>query len=120
MTTTVFGKKVRELRVRRNVLLKEMADGIGVSPSFASGMESGARNVTVTYARQVATYFGLSGPQTDELIQLATDSRNRVSIELRGASMSKRGLAIAFARRFPALSDEEVVKLFEDLEAGSS
>lgn len=112
---TPFGKMVRELRTKKDVLLKYMAEEIGVTSSFASAVETGDRNATTAYAEKVANYFGLSAPDRRKLLDAAADSKGRMSISLQGVSKSQRTVAMAFARKFPSLSETDVEKLLKAL-----
>ena len=42
---TAFGKALRKIRIDRNLLLKDMADGLGCSSPFLSAIESGTKKI---------------------------------------------------------------------------
>ena len=56
-----FGEKLRTLRKRRGLTLREVADALG-SPShgYIGNLESGRRKPTLEMAVKIATFFTLS------------------------------------------------------------
>lgn len=111
---TPFGKKVRKLRIDVGVTLKSMADSMGVTSSYLSAIETGKRAVTDPVLNSIIGYFSGAGVHAkDELAKAARDSQQSVEINLSGKNQNAREVAMAFARNFDELSDEEFTRLRE-------
>lgn len=111
---TPFGKKVRKLRIDVGVTLKSMADAMGVTSSYLSAIETGKRAVTDPVLKSITGYFASNGINAgDDLAQAARDSQQSVEINLSGKNHNAREVAMAFARNFDELSDEEFTRLRE-------
>ena len=111
---TPFGKKVRKLRIDVGVTLKSMADSMGVTSSYLSAIETGKRAVTDPVLNSIIGYFSGAGVHAkDELTKAARDSQQSVEINLSGKNQNAREVAMAFARNFDELSDEEFTRLRE-------
>ncbi|MCH6872636.1 helix-turn-helix domain-containing protein [Escherichia coli] len=111
---TPFGKKVRKLRIDVGVTLKSMADAMGVTSSYLSAIETGKRAVTDPVLKSIISYFTNEGVQAgDELTKAARDSQQSVEINLSGKNQNAREVAMAFARNFDELSDDEFKRLRE-------
>lgn len=108
---TEFGKYIRKLRIDNTVTLRSMADGMKMSPSYLSSVETGKRNITIKYFNAVVAYFQLTGSKVTELQRLADISRNEIPLSLREANHGQRNTAIVFARRLNTLTNDEVRKL---------
>ena len=62
-----FGKKLRILRLKRNLTLKELAHELGyIAHGYISEIESGKKKPTVDFALKVADFFGVT---TDQLLR---------------------------------------------------
>lgn len=111
---TPFGKKVRKLRIDVGVTLKSMADSMGVTSSYLSAIETGKRAVTDPVLNSIIGYFSGAGVNAKaELAKAARDSQQSVEINLSGKNQNAREVAMAFARNFDELSDEEFTRLRE-------
>lgn len=108
---TPFGKVVRKLRIDKGERLKEMAESFEMSSAYLSAVETGKKAVSVELVASVVRHFGLSAKEERELVKAAQQSGTQVTVGLVGASSHHRAVAIAFARRFSALSEEEVNKI---------
>lgn len=117
MKLTPFGKMVRLHRLHRDCSLTEMSDAAGVSPSFASAVETGAKRIPPGYADRVATALRLNEVESAELRNAADLSVSEVKIALgRTASRSDREVATMFARRFAGLPAEAKINIRQLLE----
>ncbi|HEY0377193.1 MAG TPA: helix-turn-helix transcriptional regulator [Pyrinomonadaceae bacterium] len=62
-----FGEKLRALRVRRDMTLKELANELGLTAhGYISELEAGKKMPTAEFVLNVARLFGVS---TDELLR---------------------------------------------------
>lgn len=111
---TPFGKQVRKLRIDVGVTLKSMADAMGVTSSYLSAIETGKRAITDQVLNSIISYFGNVGVLANaELAKAARDSQQSVEINLSGKNQNAREVAMAFARNFDELSDDEFARLRE-------
>jgi len=105
---TVFGKFLRDLRHLHTELLREMADNLGVSPAFLSGVESGKKGIPQGWPEALQSIYKLTPTQRDALQKAVDESQRTVTIDLTSQSGERRGLAVALARTFHDLSDEQL------------
>lgn len=56
----IFGKRVKELRLERNLTQSELAEIIGLSTNFIGMVERGERNTSVDKIFKIAQAFNIS------------------------------------------------------------
>jgi len=110
---TEFGKGLRKLRIERGDKMKDMADAIGVSVSFLSAIETGAKSVPMEKVETLITYYDIKGQQASQLHSLAAKSKAIVRIKVRPES---RQLVTAFARKVKDLSPSKRHAILQILE----
>lgn len=110
---TEFGKFLRKARIDRGLLLKDMAEGLGVSSAYLSAVETGKKTVSDELARKVALYLGIDTRSSDfsELEDAVHISRGQVAIEVKGMSQRHQETALAFARQFGEMQPTDLDKL---------
>ena len=54
-----FGRNLRAYRLERNFSQEELAEVSGLHRTYISGLESGARNPTITVVDQIAKALGV-------------------------------------------------------------
>ncbi len=96
-TVTEFGKMLRILRIENNIMLKDMADGIGVSAPYLSAIETGKKPVNAQLLNNIIMYLKLDKTQSDQLVAVASTLKNDVIIK--PANDDEAELALMFARR---------------------
>ena len=91
---TPFGQKIRQIRRTRNVSLKEMAEGVGVSSAYLSALEHGKRG-TPTWAmvQRIIAYFNIIWDEAEELQRLAEISNPRIVVDTAGLDPKATELA---------------------------
>lgn len=104
---TKFGQYLRELRLQRNVILKQMADSLGVSSAFLSAVEHGKKKIPQTWSQKIASLYHLSLKEESEMNEAILASRKTILINLEKSSEMNRKAAICFARSFNTLNDQE-------------
>src|SRR5688572_23792646 len=67
MKLTSFGETVRMLRMRHDVSMKAMAEAMGISSSYLSGIEYGEKTLADKYVDAAIAFF--SGVATDTELQ---------------------------------------------------
>lgn len=55
-----FGKKVREIRLKKNMSQGDLAKILDVHPTYISGIERGVRNMALKNIERLATALGVS------------------------------------------------------------
>ena len=116
MEYTKFGKFVRKLRIDRCEYLKDMADKLGVKPSFLSMVETGNKSIPASWYQTLISIYSLNEEEQKELKEAIEDSINSIKINLKNASDLKRQTSIVFARSFDDMSPETAQKILELLE----
>ena len=115
---TPFGARLRELRARRGVSLKEMAEAVGVTPTYLSALEHGRRGRPSWYfVQHVIQYFNVIWDDAEELQTLAELSHPRIVIDTAGLSPQATLLANRLARCVSDLPDGRIEALLAMLDA---
>src|SRR5438132_9592737 len=81
-----FGKALRKLRIDRDEKMKDMADVAGVSVSFWSAVETGAKSVPMEKVEKIISHYDLKGAEAMALRRLAANSKQEVRIRVRPES----------------------------------
>lgn len=109
---TPFGAKLRALRHQRGITLKDMAQGLQISPAFLSALEHGQRGrPSPILVRQICTFFHIIWDEAEELERLARISHPRVVVDTAGLSPTATELANVLAERIGDLSELELEAL---------
>ena len=115
---TPFGEKVRELRRKRGITLKQLAGALELSPAYLSALEHGHRGrPTPAFIVQICEYFNLIWDDYEEMHRLARLSHPRVVVDTRGLSPEATELANLMAERISALDDTTITTIRRQLEA---
>lgn len=99
MKTTKYGQFVRKLRIDKGIVLKDMADDLGVSVAMLSAMELGNRKIRDEILDSIISVYELSDTEQVDLYNAAVSSVKTVDIDISDKSESVRELALVFARR---------------------
>jgi transcriptional regulator with XRE-family HTH domain len=114
---TPFGRRVRELRRERGLLLKDMAAHLGVSSAYLSALERGERGKpTWTLLQGVLQYFRIIWDEADELLRLADLSEPKVRIDASDGSPDTVLFLNRLARELPSLSDDDIAAMLAILD----
>lgn len=109
---TPFGQKIRQIRRTKNVSLKEMAEGVGVSSAYLSALEHGKRG-TPTWAmvQRIIAYFNIIWDEAEELQRLAEISNPRIVVDTAGLDPK----ATELANRLSTNIGRVEVRVLEDM-----
>lgn len=109
---TPFGLRMRQLRAKHGMTLKDMAAAIGVSPAYLSALEHGRRG-TPTPARihQICQLFNIIWDDAEEIKRLAETSHPKVTIDTSGLSAEATELVNLLAKNLKHLDREEPEKV---------
>lgn len=99
MKLTPFGEAVRVLRMRYDLSMKAMADALGISSSYMSGIEFGEKTLADKYVEGTLLFFRRYAT-TEELegIQIAAE-RSKDVVNIATLPPDSRELVAAFARK---------------------
>jgi transcriptional regulator with XRE-family HTH domain len=117
---TPFGLRMRELRGKKSVTMRAMADALQVSSPYLSALEHGKRGrPTIGLIHQICAYFGLIWDDAEEITRLATLSHPKVTIDTSSLSARATELANRLAERIGDLDDPRIEALLAELEDAS-
>lgn len=106
---TPYGKKVRELRERKDIMQKDMATALNVSGAYLSALEHGSRGTPKKdFVSRVAVYLGLDQDQEAELQALASVSDPKAKIVTDHLSPKATQFANWLAENIGQVSDETI------------
>lgn len=111
-----LGKFLRQLRIEHSEILYDMARRLQVSSAFLSAVENGKRSAPVQWIEILTREYRLGSDQQEELTEAVYDSIKQVRVDVGNVSVNKRNCAIAFARTFDDMSDEDIQGMMSFLE----
>lgn len=108
---TEFGKRLRDIRLERNLLLKDMADSLRCSVVQLSAIESGTQAIPDGIIARLSVIYELSEGEIRAL-----EEARRLSLGAKGYSLKDylaqdKEQASAFQHAFDSLSEDEKKKL---------
>lgn len=112
---TPFGKAVRKYRIDCEIRAKEMAEALGVSVSYLSAVETGAKKLSDAFVGKVVKYFDRQGVDATDLYVLADQEKTRITLDISDVADLAKIEAAAFARKFSELTPKEREKKISDL-----
>lgn len=114
---TPFGAKLRQLRAERGISLCEMAEAIGVTPTYLSALEHGRRGQpNWVFVQRVIQFFNVIWDDAEELQRLADMSHPRIVVDTSGLDPRATLLANRLARRISELDGAALDRLLAALE----
>ncbi len=115
---TPFGAKVRELREARGILLKKMADDLGVSSAYLSALEHGHRGKPGPgLVLQISGYFDLGWDDAEDLKRLGDISHPRVTVDTAGLSPAATELANTLAEQIAELDEPTIQWILDEIKS---
>jgi transcriptional regulator with XRE-family HTH domain len=113
---TPFGARLRDLRKKRAVRLKDMAAALGVSPAYLSALEHGRRGRPGPgLVLQIAGYFGLIWDDVEELRRLARLSHPRIVVDTGGLIPKATLFANLLARHVAELDEAALDAMLREM-----
>jgi transcriptional regulator with XRE-family HTH domain len=115
---TPFGLKVRDLRKKRKITLKQMAQDLEVSSAYLSALEHGKRGKPGPgFVMQVAGYFDLIWDDAENLKELAQLSHPRIVVDTVDRSANATLLANLLSQRIARLDEGLIEQMIDQIEA---
>lgn len=109
---TPFGEAIRQLRERKGVSQKDMAQALGVTPAYLSALEHGRRGKpTFDLLQRIAGYFNIIWDEADELFAKAGASHPKVTVDTSGLPASYTAFANSLARVIRTLPPDVIEEL---------
>ncbi len=108
---TAFGKFLRKLRVEQELVLRDMAESLGISSAQLSAMELGKRTIQPALAKKIVDIYGVAS--VEEVEQLIDVSQPAIKTDLTSGNDKQRETMIMFARAFDELSNEQLKSVQE-------
>lgn len=106
MNPNQFGEFVTERRKSKDIGLREMAELIGLSPSYWSDIEKGRRNPpNINKLEEIANILDLTREETDMMIDMASQDRDEIPMDL-PEYIKESGLAKTALRKAKKKEDE--------------
>lgn len=112
MKLTPFGRTIRKYRIDHGLLLKNMADRLGVSSAYLSALEYGTKPVTKSFEDRLLRNFDFSGLEKEELLKAIDLSRTEVTFDVANKPLEQQ-IAGAFCRNFSSLDEKKKKKILE-------
>lgn len=109
---TALGKFLRKLRIDRGEILANMAGKLGVTASFLSAVENGKKKMPSEWNILICSIYSLNEQQKNEFTAAIAESESKIELNLDGAAIGNRELAISFARKFSDLDKYQIEKIF--------
>lgn len=109
---TPFGAKLRALRAERGATLTDMANALGVSPSYLSALERGKRSKpSWAFVQAAIQYFNIIWDEAEELQRLADISAPRPTLDASAMTPRATELANRLATQLRKLNDAEIERI---------
>ncbi|MBO6758037.1 MAG: helix-turn-helix transcriptional regulator [Roseibium sp.] len=113
---TPLGAKIRELRAKRGISLKEMAEALAVSSAYLSALEHGKRGRPTWFlVQRIIAYFNVIWDEAEEIQRLAELSDPRVTIDTAGMDPKATELANQLALKIGGLSPDSLAHLLHQV-----
>ncbi|MGB5949578.1 MAG: helix-turn-helix domain-containing protein [Parvibaculum sp.] len=113
---TPFGRKLRDLRAARGILLKDMAAALRVTPAYLSALEHGRRGrPSWRLVQAIIGYFNVIWDEAEEIERLARLSHPRIVIDTSGLDPRATELANRLSEEIAHLSGADIEKLLASL-----
>lgn len=115
-----FGEQIKELRIAKQLTLRQCCVELGVDPSNWSKMERGVTPPTkdTGLLEHWAAFFGVTGDRKQELLDLASIARQEIPPDMASDEKVIAALPAFFrAVRGQELEGEKLRQFIEDLRA---
>lgn len=115
---TPFGRFMRYIRTEKGLLLKDVANMLGVTSAYLSALEHGKKGQpSATMIATLESKLKLSPQQRRELRDAVRDSMNSMDIPSKATPFAFE-TANAFARKLPNLSEQQLRRIKSILDQG--
>lgn len=112
MKMSAFGQFIRKYRIDHNLILKDMADRLGVSSSFLSAIELGTKEIPYDFEKRLCDLFDFNEQERAGLQTSMDESRTRLNMPISSDTL-ERQIAGAFCRNLSSLDDERKKQILD-------
>ncbi|HYD78945.1 MAG TPA: helix-turn-helix transcriptional regulator [Paucimonas sp.] len=113
---TPFGKYMRNLRLEKGLLLKDVADRLQVTSAYLSALEHGKKGIpSKEFVERIINGLALDAEAGKELKKAVRDSETEFTIPAKVTPFAFE-TANAFARQLPSLSEIQLKRIKELLD----
>ena len=113
-----FGRWLRKFRIDNDLLLRDMAQTLGISSAFLSALETGRKNIPDGIVSKLSDSYNLDAEARSSLAESIAQSKHNLKLDLEDATAESRNLAFAFAKRFHSLPAEDRDQILKILSKG--
>ena len=117
---TSLGKFLRKLRIDQGEILKDMADKLGVTVSFLSAVENGKKKMPSTWSSKICALYDLDSDLRRDFTTAIAETEDSIEMNLVGASIGRRELAVSFARKFSDIDENQAEAIRRILHGGKT
>lgn len=107
--TTEFGKFMRKIRIEKNLILKDVAELLGVSSAFLSAVEVGKKSIPTKWVDDLPRVLNLNDAEKTRLQKAINSSKHTITITEKD-NVSVEMLAL-LARKCEGISKEDIKKI---------
>lgn len=86
---------LRLIRVRRNIGLKDMAEKLGLSPSYLSAIENNNRNIPFDLEDKICSTFDLNDEEKEELKAAIISSGRQIKVDTKHMDETEKRILYA-------------------------
>jgi len=108
---TALGKVLRVIRMDRRILLKDMADSLGVKPSYVSSIENGKRKPSENFVQSLRAALNLTEEEFQRVTDAYIETVQELSLKFDSEETHQRDLALILARSFNNLTPEQAEQI---------
>lgn len=108
---TKLGKFLRIFRMERGLLLKQMADDLGVSSSFLSAIEHGKKELPKGFEEKILQTYHLDKAESEGLSDAILYSKSDINLNISNMNNNLKDIAISFSRKLDTLDDDTASKI---------
>jgi len=108
MKETKLSLVMRKIRVSRNLLARDIAMALGISPSYLSLIEQGKRVVRENFITDLNKFLNFSIPEQTELLEAIEENQNKFVIQEDTLTKIKREIFELLSQTFAQLKSNLV------------
>lgn len=113
---TEFGYVLRQIRLDQGELLKDMANRIGVEPSYLSRIERGGRNAPMSWLHKIVNEYQLSDTIADTLKRAIINSRTFDRLDIKHLKYEDKQLVYHLVKSLPDMKVNQRNRIKEDID----
>lgn len=118
MKLSDLGKFTRKYRIDKNILLKDMAEELGISTAFLSAVETGRKAVPANFYDRLTKNYSFNNEEMKELKAAIDTTIKQATIPVPDNDLDRR-LVGAFCRSFQDLDEQKKRDFLRILEGGN-